>query len=97
MHEPEGKIIEMLELLIKSKKFSVNQKVNLSRDRILHFAVYHVKPEIVSFLVEEQGADRSPVNDFGLKPMDLIERRIHTEQDEEIRQKLIQIERCLKS
>ena len=94
--EPEDKIINMIETQIKKNNFNVNQKMNLSRDRILHFAAYHVKPKIVSFLVEENGATTDIKNDFGFTPLDLIEKRIETEQDEEIRDKLIQIERCLR-
>ena len=94
-HEPEEAIINMIETLIKRNNFDVNQKMNLSRDRLLHFAAYHVKPKVVSFLVEEHGAVRDMKNDFGVTPLDLIEKRIQTEQDEETREKLIQIERCL--
>jgi len=46
--------------------------------------------------VEEHGAKTDYKNDFGFTPLDLIEKRIETEEDEEIREKLVQIERCLR-
>ena len=97
INEPEDQIIIMIETLIKKHSFDVNQKMNLSKDRILHFAVYHLKPKIVSFLVDEQGAKADIKNDFGLTPLNLIERRIESEENEELREKLIEIERCLKN
>ena len=96
INEPEDKIVTIIETLIKKYNFDVNQKMNLSKDRILHFAVYHMKPKIVSFLVDEQGAEIDLKNEFGFTPLNLIERRIETEENEEIREKLIQIERCLR-
>ena len=54
----------------------INDPVNLNKDTLLHFAVYHKKTMVVNFLIE-QGADKNQKNNFGITPMDLVNRNVN--------------------
>lgn len=72
MHfETEEQIIAQLKELFAKDTEILNRAVNLSKDTLLHYAAYHKKQKIISFLLSI-GADKTCENSFKLKPKDVV-------------------------
>lgn len=87
MHfESEEKIIAHLQNLIAKDSSIIDKPINLTKDTLLHFAAYHKKEKIITFLLNK-GASKNVKNAWDLKPVDVVDKNWR-ETDEEIVEKL---------
>lgn len=80
--EPEESVVAKAASMLRKEPELLAKTVNLSRDTLLHFAVYHRKARLVRLLVE-RGADRQARNAFGLRPADLLPQCAEEERGED--------------